>query len=126
MLFVCLFQCSPIDKVWHTQKSGHCIVFMQYEQGKSISNLCIDWMILIVPIRPVLKLQMPLSQKMLVFAAFMCGSLSVVCLIILPVHSFIHTNKGYSACIASTVRAIELSRYEVAHLGGEHFSILFT
>lgn len=88
MLFVCLFQCSPIDKVWHPEKPGHCVDFMKYEWGKSISNLCMDWMILIVPIRPVLKLQMQLSQKALVFAAFMCGSLSV------SSHLSIHISKS--------------------------------
>lgn len=70
-----LFQCSPIDKAWLPMKPGHCIGIMPYLWATSISNFVIDWLILAVPISPVLKLHLPPTQKLLVGLSFMCGSM---------------------------------------------------
>ncbi|KAI7775064.1 hypothetical protein LA080_007400 [Diaporthe eres] len=96
-----LFQCSPIDKAWLPMKPGHCIGLMPYLWATSISNFIIDWLILIVPIAPVLKLHLPPTQKLLVGLSFMCGSI---------------------ACIASTVRSARTGEFDPANLGVSNFN----
>lgn len=68
------FQCNPIDKAWIPEKPGHCIPIVPFLWGNSISNFIIDWMILLVPVIPVLKLQLPMKQKVLVGLSFLFGS----------------------------------------------------
>lgn len=73
--FVCVFQCTPIDKAWLPQKSGHCIKLVPFLWGNSVSNFVIDWMILAIPAIPIWKLQMAAAQKSLVALSFLLGSL---------------------------------------------------
>jgi hypothetical protein len=94
--FALLFQCTPIDKAWHPEKPGHCIQFIPFLWGTSITNFIIDWLILAVPIAPVLKLRLPRTQKILVGLSFLCGSL---------------------ACIASTVRSAKTAEFDPTDLG---------
>ncbi|KAF2653980.1 hypothetical protein K491DRAFT_660881 [Lophiostoma macrostomum CBS 122681] len=84
-LFMFVFQCRPISAAWKPlEVHGDCLNFIGFIWGMSISNFILDWMILCLPIIPVLKLQMSGLQKGLVIGSFLLGSL---------------------ACIASTVRA---------------------
>jgi len=91
-----VFQCHPIDKAWIPGKPGHCIAVVPFLWGNSISNFIIDWMILLVPVMPVLKLQLPRKQKILVALSFLFGSL---------------------ACIASTVRSAATAKFDPNDLG---------
>lgn len=75
VFLTCLFQCTPIDEAWLPEKPGHCIETIPFLWGNSISNFVIDWMILAVPIIPVLKLQLPSTKRFLVSLSFLCGSL---------------------------------------------------
>ncbi|KAG9240249.1 hypothetical protein BJ878DRAFT_305730 [Calycina marina] len=96
MFLTIVFQCSPINKAWIPQKSGHCIPTVSFLWGNSITNFIIDWMILLVPVVPVLKLQLPPTQKSLVIMSFLVGSL---------------------ACIASTIRSAKTSTFDPSNLG---------
>ena len=70
-----VFQCTPVDKAWMPEKPGYCIPIVPFLWGNSISNFIIDWMILLVPVVPVLKLHLPMTQKILVALSFLFGSL---------------------------------------------------
>ena len=77
VFFSVLFQCTPVDKAWQPTKPGHCIAFKPFLWGNSISNAILDWLILLLPVAPVLTLQMGRVQKTLVLASFSLGSLYV-------------------------------------------------
>ncbi|KAH7310794.1 hypothetical protein B0I35DRAFT_439711 [Stachybotrys elegans] len=95
-IFGMAFQCTPVRKAWHPEVPGTCIDLIAFLWGNSVSNFVIDWLILGVPIGPVLKLQLPTSKKVLVGGAFLCGSL---------------------ACIASTIRAAHTGDFDPMDLG---------
>ena len=75
--FVIIFQCTPVDKAWRPSKPGHCIDFIPFFYGNSIPNMILDYLILLLPVIPVLKLQMLPLQKALVLGAFALGSVFV-------------------------------------------------
>ncbi|KAI1384396.1 uncharacterized protein F4822DRAFT_415016 [Hypoxylon trugodes] len=94
--FIIIFQCTPVDKAWIPAKPGHCFATVPFLWGNSISNFVIDWLILAVPVLPVLRLQLSLTQKSLVGLSFLFGSL---------------------ACIASTIRSVKTSTFDESNLG---------
>ncbi|KAJ4303193.1 hypothetical protein N0V90_002086 [Kalmusia sp. IMI 367209] len=96
VFFACVFQCSPIKKAWMPEIPGHCIKTIPFLWGNSISNFIIDWLILAVPIKPVLKLHLPPTQKVLVALSFLCGAL---------------------ACIASTIRSAMTASFDPSNIG---------
>ena len=73
--FSFLFQCTPVDKMWDTLKPGHCIALKPFLWGNSIPNAVLDYCILLLPVLPVLKLNMGSVQKILVLASFSLDSL---------------------------------------------------
>ena len=73
-----IFQCNPIDKSWKPLKPGHCIDFIPFLWGNSITNAVLDYVILLLPVFPVLRLQMKREQKFLLLLSFSLGSLSVL------------------------------------------------
>ena len=75
VFFSALFQCTPVDKAWQPMKSGHCIDFTAFLWANSISNTALDYLILLSPVVPVLRLQMGAVQKLLVLLSFFLGSL---------------------------------------------------
>lgn len=105
VFFAAVFQCTPVEKAWNQAKPGHCIKFIPFLWGNSISNFIIDWLILAVPVAPVLKLHLPLTQKILVGLAFLCGALT---------------------CVASTVRSASTAQFNPADIKGEAYAALWT
>lgn len=77
VFFSVLFQCTPVDKAWQPTKPGHCIDFTPFLWANSISNTVLDYSILLLPVVPVLNLQMGTVQKVLVLSSFSLGSLWV-------------------------------------------------
>lgn len=75
VFFSVIFQCTPVDKAWNPIKPGHCIALKPFLWGNSISNTVLDYCILLLPVIPVLRLQMAPVQKMLVLVSFSLGSL---------------------------------------------------
>ena len=75
-LFMFLFQCRPIEAAWKPlQVHGKCINLIDFIWGMSATNFILDWMILFLPILPVVKLQMSPLQKALVIGSFLLGSM---------------------------------------------------
>ena len=75
VFFSVMFQCTPVDKAWKPLKPGRCIHFIAFLWGNSISNTILDYVILLLPVFPVWKLQMRTEQKFLVLLSFSLGSL---------------------------------------------------
>ncbi|CAL8584258.1 hypothetical protein XPA_009864 [Xanthoria parietina] len=73
-----IFECTPVSKSWRPLQPGHCINFPAFLWGNSISNTILDYMILLLPVLPVLRLQMSTGRKTLVLLAFSLGSLASV------------------------------------------------
>lgn len=74
VFFSVLFQCTPVDKAWKPLKPGHCIDFVPFLWGNSVSNNILDYLILLLPVVPVWQLQMGKSQKALLLGSFALGS----------------------------------------------------
>ncbi|KAL8753029.1 MAG: hypothetical protein Q9184_005543 [Pyrenodesmia sp. 2 TL-2023] len=98
--FATIFQCTPIDKAWIPSKPGHCIPLKPYLYGNAVPNAIIDFCILLLPVAPVLRLQMATTQKVLVLLSFSLGSL---------------------ACISSTVRAAQTRTVDITNLSASLF-----
>lgn len=75
VFFSVMFQCTPIKKSWQPLQPGHCIDFIAFLWGNSISNAVLDYIILLLPVTPVLRLQMKTEQKVLLLMTFSLGSL---------------------------------------------------
>ena len=72
-LVVFLTNCSPVDYMWHPVPGGHCKDITIEEEVNTAINLAIDVAIVLLPIPPVWKLQMPISKKLGVSALFGIG-----------------------------------------------------
>lgn len=75
VFFSILFQCIPVQKAWNPTLPGHCINFLAFLWANSISNAVLDFVVLLLPIIPVLNLQMSIEQKVLVLLSFSLGSM---------------------------------------------------
>ena len=109
--FSVIFQCTPVDKVWYPSKPGTCIDLVAFLWGNSISNTILEYIILLLPVVPVWKLQMAPVQKMLVLSSFALGSVYVF-----RSRSRISGLTISSACAASTIRAVTTGTVDFSDL----------
>lgn len=66
--------CNPREKIWNRlMTTGHCFNANAVFQATGIFNLISDFAILIIPIFPIWKLQMPLKNKIMIIAIFATG-----------------------------------------------------
>ena len=119
VFFSVLFQCTPVDKAWQPTKLGHCIAFKPFLWGNSISNTILDWLILLLPVAPVLKLQMGTVQKTLVLASFSLGSLYVSFPRVATLN-LLHFTNTRRASVSSTLRAAQTRTVDEANLSGQY------
>ncbi|MCJ1473090.1 hypothetical protein MMC13_001740 [Lambiella insularis] len=108
-VLTCIFQCSPIPAAWDlsiTEKT--CVDINAFYLANAALNIATDLLSYALPIRLVLKLQVPFKQKVILFVMFFLGLLYVS-----PFPSSAHpptptshTNHPppSSACISSIVR----------------------
>jgi hypothetical protein len=76
ILFALIFACSPIQKNWDAEiTSGSCVNRTVIYVMTAVVNIGTDTMILLLPVPVVLKLKMPLIQKVGVICMFGVGSL---------------------------------------------------
>ncbi|KAG5772141.1 hypothetical protein H9Q72_001547 [Fusarium xylarioides] len=72
---VCIFQCHPIKKAWMPWLDyGTCINLKASFIGNAIPNIATDIAILCLPVRPILKLQVNMAQKLSLLVIFLLGS----------------------------------------------------
>ncbi|ORY58905.1 uncharacterized protein BCR38DRAFT_400002 [Pseudomassariella vexata] len=74
IVFVCIFQCTPVSKAWLPWSEGKCIDLKASFIGNAIPNILTDVAILCMPIGQVWKLQAKLIQKLSLCFAFLLGS----------------------------------------------------
>ncbi len=68
--------CSPREKIWNLLMStGHCFDANAAYLATGIFNVISDFSILILPMIPIWKLQMPLKKKLMMIAIFATGAM---------------------------------------------------
>lgn len=73
-----IFACRPLAKGWDVSiTDGHCINRPALYVGTASLNIATDIMILLIPIPMVIRLKLPLQQKIGLAGMFGVGSLSV-------------------------------------------------
>ncbi|KAL8648073.1 MAG: hypothetical protein Q9226_006152 [Calogaya cf. arnoldii] len=74
--FVYIFSCNPRRKLWIPSTPGHC----QHEHGRGVFsgsiNIASDFVILILPLPIILRLQMPFAKKLRLTLVFSFGFLA--------------------------------------------------
>ena len=73
VVFVTLFQCSPVRKGWEPGLEGSCLNLRTIYYGTAISNMILDVIINVLPVKMVWKLQLPLRQRMLLMVIMGLG-----------------------------------------------------
>ncbi|KAH8646489.1 hypothetical protein BGZ60DRAFT_553806 [Tricladium varicosporioides] len=73
------FTCIPVSAFWDKKVIGKCLGNLQFWYASSILNIVTDVGIFLVPLPAVIRLQMPMRQKLSLVGIFAIGFL--VCLI---------------------------------------------
>lgn len=97
-----IFECTPRHKIWEKYVDGSCININIPILVTSAVNVVSDFLILLLPIVCVWRLQMKMSKKMGISAIFAAGSLWVCFL----VSFWFIANSDISACVSSVVRLV--------------------
>lgn len=72
-LFVCIFQCNPIHRVYDRTIPGTCINFTAHRWSNAVLNLVTDISIFILPIPVILRLNMSIGSKIGLVVLFSMG-----------------------------------------------------
>ena len=76
MTIVTVAMCSPRKKIWNPlMKTGRCFNSNAIYLVTGWFNVASDFLILILPIIPIWRLQMPLRRKFAILAIFATGAL---------------------------------------------------
>lgn len=80
---IVIFQCKPIDYMWTRvnlgmENKGVCLDFTVVGYSVTSTNMVIDLMIWVAPMRLVWKLDLPKTQKVGLVAVFSLGGVSVI------------------------------------------------
>lgn len=73
-IFVIVFQCLPVSKVWQPWAEGTCTNLLHTEPAMAGLNIFCDIAILCLPLKPVLGLRINAAQKAFVIGTFLLGS----------------------------------------------------
>ncbi|KAF1836161.1 hypothetical protein BDW02DRAFT_629041 [Decorospora gaudefroyi] len=72
-LFVCIFQCSPVPRVYNRTIPGTCINFFWHRWSNAITNLLTDLAIFILPIPVIFRLNMSIGSRIGLVVLFSMG-----------------------------------------------------
>ncbi|MCJ1446642.1 MAG: hypothetical protein MMC23_007148 [Stictis urceolatum] len=75
-----LVRCSPIEQNWKKSPDGKCLNMFTLFRAVTISNLLTDFLVLMVPILAVRKLNLDKRAKLTLTALFMMGG--ITCLVV--------------------------------------------
>ncbi|KAL8645054.1 MAG: hypothetical protein Q9210_006924 [Variospora velana] len=74
-----LLQCSPVPAFWNPSiPDSKCVKGTKLYLANAILNVVFDFMVLLVPVPMLLKLQVPTRQKFVIGALFSLGSITCV------------------------------------------------
>lgn len=113
LLFIALavFQCTPVPRAWNPTIPGKCIDAKALFIANAVPNIVIDLFMVAIPIYPVSKLRLPVSQRIALIGLFMLGG--IVCVVSIYRVTTISTLSA--ANLAFTIRgAAVLGNIEVA------------
>ena len=79
--FLALFTCIPVRKAWNPMLPGHCLASHKTFLGATISNIVLDFILLVLPIPMLWALHIQTSRKIALVGVFAAG----YCVIILSV-----------------------------------------
>ena len=74
-VFLVIFQCTPLEKVWNPDTPGHCIKKSVILLRSAVANVFTDVFIAVLPVKIIWGLQMPIRRKISVTAVFATGLL---------------------------------------------------
>ncbi|KAK8169894.1 hypothetical protein IWX90DRAFT_192216 [Phyllosticta citrichinensis] len=85
--FMVVFSCSPVEKSWNFLVDGHCILFGSSDADETYkgyvshtaSNMCLDVLILTIPLPTLARLKMCKKQKLGLIGLFSLGTVAVLC-----------------------------------------------
>ena len=67
--------CRPVKKFWQPQIEGHCYNFDEFFLGAAVADVVLDAVILALPIKMILGLQMSYRRKVMLCFVFLVGGL---------------------------------------------------
>jgi hypothetical protein len=70
-----VFRCEPVEFSWDLTLDGKCIDNLIPMMTLSIANIMLDVVVLLLPVRVVLPLQIPTRQKISLVLLFATGGL---------------------------------------------------
>lgn len=75
ILFSTVFRCSPVQKAWNPELSGHCLPLKGFPYASGAINVISDFYILVILIPFIWSLNMKLHRKLRVLSIFGLGVL---------------------------------------------------
>lgn len=76
LTFIVIFQCHPIEGVWDPLLPGRvCISYQKFYLGSAIPNILTDFVMVVMPIHYVSRLQMRTDQRVGLIGTFILGGL---------------------------------------------------
>ncbi|KAJ5437191.1 hypothetical protein N7445_008076 [Penicillium cf. griseofulvum] len=76
IIFVSIFQCTPITRAWDTRILGTCINLKASFIGNAVPNIVTDILILSRPVRVVWRLHASLTHRLSVIGIFLLGNIA--------------------------------------------------
>lgn len=67
-----------VQKSWYPRIPGHCIDKHAYDYGSQIPKIITDFLLLLLPLRPISKLSLSVKEMTLLFLLFGVGLLSCI------------------------------------------------
>jgi hypothetical protein len=73
--FVDVFRCKPVEAAWNPTVKGTCMSYAAFPWATGIFNMISDFYILVLPLPPILRMNMPLVRRLRIAAIFGLGLL---------------------------------------------------
>lgn len=70
-----ILQCVPIQAYWDPKIKARCEKKYAFFLGQAIPNIALDFVLLILPLHPLWKLNMKRTQKIALVVVFVLGYL---------------------------------------------------
>lgn len=120
-VFIQIFACNPVAKSWDMSIPGTCQPMSVMRNMNSSANIVSDFIILMLPLPIIWRLELPLKQKMAVAGIFGLGFL----LVLLPalLCSCDIRSLQFSTCIIAILR-ISVTSAKVKDLSWENSNIV--
>lgn len=76
-VFAAVFQCTPVTRAWDKSITGTCISIEENWYANAGFAIATDVIILVLPVRLIVRLSLPTGDKIAVLGVFLIGGLSV-------------------------------------------------